>query len=138
MLGVCLGLLGSIAINTGNNLQSLGLKNRKNESKIDSKDDSALSCDSCNQKPLYSIKNRIKIHPTDSAGANEKIIDACSESPIESNDRPWSSATWVVGTGIFFSGSLINFVSYAFAAQSMLASLESIQFVTNLLFGKLM
>lgn len=138
MLGVCLGLLGSIAINTGNNLQSLGLKNRKNESKIDSKDESALSCDSCNQKPLYSIKNRIKIHPTDSTGTDEKIIDACSESPIESNDRPWSSATWIVGTGIFFSGSLINFVSYAFAAQSMLASLESIQFVTNLLFGKFM
>ena len=51
---------------------------------------------------------------------------------------PLSSKTWVVGTIIFVTGSLLNFASYAFAAQSMLASLESIQFVTNLLFGRFM
>ena len=37
---------------------------------------------------------------------------------------------------MFVSGSLLNFASYAFAPQSMLASLESVQFVTNILFGK--
>ena len=39
---------------------------------------------------------------------------------------------------MFVSGSLLNFASYAFAPQSMLASLESVQFVTNILFGKFM
>jgi uncharacterized membrane protein len=52
--------------------------------------------------------------------------------------NPIDSITWIVGTIIFVSGSLLNFASYAFAAQSMLASLESVQFVTNLVLGKLL
>ena len=51
-------------------------------------------------------------------------IDSC-ESPV-----------WVVGTVIFISGSLLNFAAFAFAPQSILASLEGIQFVTNVLFGQ--
>lgn len=47
-----------------------------------------------------------------------------------------SSPIWIFGTVVFVSGSLLNFASYGFAPQSMLASLESIQFVTNILFGK--
>ena len=50
--------------------------------------------------------------------------------------HPSTSPTWVIGTFVFLSGSFLNFGSYAFAPQSMLASLESIQFVTNILFGK--
>ena len=45
---------------------------------------------------------------------------------------------WVFGTFVFVTGSLLNFASYPFAPQSMLASLESVQFVSNLLFGKVM
>ena len=48
------------------------------------------------------------------------------------------SKIWVFGTFVFVTGSLLNFASYPFAPQSMLASLESIQFVSNLLFGKIM
>jgi hypothetical protein len=44
----------------------------------------------------------------------------------------------VFGTSVFLSGSLLNFWSYGFAPQSVLAALESIQFVTNILFGKFM
>lgn len=80
-LGIVLGLLGSICINTGNNFQSLGMH--------------------------------------------------CDEDPTQ-------SPTWRLGTVIFVSGALLNFASYAFAAQSMLASLEAIQFVTNILFSKFM
>jgi hypothetical protein len=46
------------------------------------------------------------------------------------------STTWVIGTVIFVSGSLLNFAAFAFAPQSILASLEGIQFVTNVAFGK--
>jgi len=54
------------------------------------------------------------------------------------SSSPHTSTTWLISTCIFVSGSLLNFTSYAFAAQSMLASLESMQFVTNLMFGKFM
>ena len=52
--------------------------------------------------------------------------------------EPSQSKVWVFGTTVFLSGSLLNFWSYGFAPQSVLAALESIQFVTNIMFGKFM
>lgn len=96
ILGVVLGLFGSFAINTGNNIQALGLK-------------------SLNEK---------------------KATQVDSDKVEKQTFSPFSSQTWIIGTAIFVSGSLINFASYAFAAQSLLASLQSIQFVSNLILGK--
>jgi Protein of unknown function (DUF803). len=111
-VGVTLGLLGSIAINTGNNIQSLALK-------------------SLNGKGRKYRPGKPKTVPIDDEG--ESVDEADKSVP-----NPCSSSLWIIGTVIFITGSLLNFVSYAFAAQSMLASLESVQFVTNLLFGKFM
>jgi len=86
-LGILLGLAGSLCINTGNNLQSLGMHKMRVEE-----------------------------------GADEEP-NLCK------------SSTWVTGTVIFVTGALLNFASYGFAPQSTLASLESIQFVSNLFFG---
>ncbi len=123
VLGVILGLLGSIAINTGNNIQSLGLK--------------AAKAQSVERKPKSTglFRRKAKISP-ENEGEGVDDTHACDETTAEPN--PCSSTTWIIGTVIFVSGSIINFASYAFAAQSMLASLESIQFVTNLVFGKFM
>ena len=44
---------------------------------------------------------------------------------------------WLIGTCIFVCGSLFNFVSFGYAPQSMLASLESSQFVANVIFSKI-
>ena len=43
---------------------------------------------------------------------------------------------WYVGTFFFVAGSLLNFVSFSFAAQSLLAALGSAQFISNVIFGK--
>jgi len=43
---------------------------------------------------------------------------------------------WVVGTAVFIVGAFLNFAAFGFAPQSTLASLGSIQFVCNILFGK--
>jgi len=102
VLGLVLGLLGSIAINTGNNIQSLGLKELQEKEKLDE---------------------------LDHGGSDEQ------EKPERA---PSESKTWVVGTCIFVSGALLNFASYAFAPSVMLAPLESIQFVTNIVFGRLL
>ncbi len=137
ILGVIFGLLGSIAINTGNNIQSLGLKEvQANHSKERVPTKCAKTKHSCQwlrrRKTAPAIDESIQIKP-------DQIFDEKYESISDkSNVHPCSSITWVVGTVIFVTGSLLNFASYAFAAQSMLASLESIQFVTNLIFGKFM
>lgn len=43
---------------------------------------------------------------------------------------------WKLGMLAFVTGSLVNFVSFAFAAQSLLACLGTVQFVSNVFFAK--
>lgn len=105
--GVVFGLLGSIAINTGNNLQSLGIRQLE-------------------EKQLKHKGNKALRDRQDADDGGEVELNACS------------SRTWVTGTTIFLTGSLLNFASYGLAAQSVLACLEAIQFVTNIAFGKFM
>ena len=127
VLGATLGLLGSIAINTGNNIQSLGL--RSLHEKVASETSTPKP-----RKQSLTFLSPTKIHTAtfDSNDSSQfAVVHVGKKSPL-------TSIIWVIGTTIFVSGSLLNFASYAFAAQSMLASLESIQFVTNLLFGKFM
>lgn len=43
--------------------------------------------------------------------------------------------TWRIGLLLFAFGNCLNFVSFAYAAQSLLAALGSIQFVSNIAFA---
>ncbi|GLI71133.1 hypothetical protein VaNZ11_016220, partial [Volvox africanus] len=43
--------------------------------------------------------------------------------------------TWLIGIIIFITGNILNFVSFAFAAQSLLAALGSLQLVCNVFFA---
>lgn len=130
VLGVTLGLLGSIAINTGNNVQSLGLKELKEREQHGYESSKGEPC--C----IYFCREQRKTSPSNDS---DETMETGSKLVTEQKKvHPSSSITWIVGTIIFVTGSLLNFASYAFTAQSMLASLESIQFVTNLIFGKFM
>ena len=158
VVGVVLGLLGSIAINTGNNIQSLGLQSlkaktnatRDQENYVDKLDNVFESFNelSSNKKKIRKTSlsmnfnqpsRTVPIDNYNQEGDNTipVNVESCdNEIQLTSHIRPFSSTKWIIGTLIFVTGSLLNFASYAFAAQSMLASLESIQFVTNILFGK--
>ena len=46
--------------------------------------------------------------------------------------------TWQTGAALYMGGNVLQFLSYAFAAQSLLLALSSVQFATNLLFAWLM
>jgi hypothetical protein len=134
VLGVTLGLLGSIAINTGNNIQSLGLKRSQTNDKV-APIEPADDLGSPDGQPKK--QSAPWLSPKGTKTAPYENDDEFSVVTV-TQQRPSLSMTWIIGTIIFVSGSLLNFASYAFAAQSMLASLESVQFVTNLLFGKFM
>lgn len=47
----------------------------------------------------------------------------------------YKSTTWLTGTAFFSLGNVVNFISFGFAAQSLLSALSSIQFVTNVIFA---
>jgi len=107
-LGITFGIVGSIAINTGNNVQSLGIHQLELE-----------------------LAGKM-FSRSDNLGA--VVLGLSDVAP----GSFFKSKTWVIGTFIFVTGALLNFASYGFAPQSTLASLESIQFVTNLFLGKLL
>jgi hypothetical protein len=53
------------------------------------------------------------------------------------SESPCTSRLWVVGLSIFIAGSLGNVVAMAFASATILVPLEASQFVTNILFSKI-
>lgn len=54
---------------------------------------------------------------------------------VDENNKS-SLRIWRIGMGVFVAGSFINFSSFAFAAQSLLAALGTVQFVSNVVFAK--
>lgn len=46
--------------------------------------------------------------------------------------------SWRIGVAVFSLGNILNFISFGYAAQSLLAALGSVQFVSNVFFAYLM
>eukprot|EP00300_Choanocystis_sp_HF-7_P013179 c18188_g1_i2.p1 GENE.c18188_g1_i2~~c18188_g1_i2.p1 ORF type:complete len:382 (+),score=54.26 c18188_g1_i2:47-1192(+) len=65
--------------------------------------------------------NIVKLSHLQAEGTDERSASCCG--------------TWTVGVGIFISGNVLNFISFSFAAQSLLAALGSVQFISNIIFG---
>lgn len=122
IIGIALVVVGSIGNNLGNNLVSLGhsmaMKNEEEEQQI--KDNASASF----------------IEELESAEDTESCIQAASPTVIPGNDTSVHKSYRVIGTVIFVVGSLFTFASFAFGAQSLIASLESVQFVSNVVFAK--
>lgn len=49
--------------------------------------------------------------------------------------RKWKRV-WLIGTVTFICSALLNFVAFAFGPASVLATLEAVQFLSNIIFGK--
>lgn len=110
-IGVILITVGSIGNNLGNNLMSLGHAEERKAKEIEQ-----------SQKPKASAKEADIESPKPEEGP-----EVVSE---EKPKRSW----WLIGTIIFVAGALFTFASFGFGAQSLLASMESVQFVSNVVF----
>jgi drug/metabolite transporter (DMT)-like permease len=67
----------------------------------------------------------------------EKAAEAEKSTAEGSKEPAKKGSWWQVGMGLFVLGNLLNFTSFSFANQSLLAALGSVQFVTNVAFGRL-
>ena len=110
----------------GNNLQSLGMTQLEikanDEAASEAEEKSKVSCrNSCSSSEGTLEVTRANIHFQNGTKATIEDIDMKEE--IDTCESP----VWVAGTVIFITGSLLNFVAFAFAPQSILASLEGIQ-----------
>jgi len=64
-------------------------------------------------------------------------IQALGAKALGKGQQPCASRTWVLGLALFIIGSIGNMLAMAFASATILVPLESSQFVTNILFSKL-
>jgi magnesium transporter len=71
----------------------------------------------------------------DETEANE--IEDSEDDEVKKKPSVFNSKNiWTLGLTIFSVGCLVNFASFAFAAQSLLAALGTVQFVSNVFFAK--
>ena len=124
-IGVILIIVGSLGNNLGNNLVSLAHEQKRETVKNEARIKRAISkCEAKeNSEPL-------KIAESESAKTQAVSITG------NESQKPKHGDYRVIGTIIFILGNLFTFGSFGFGAQSLLASLESIQFVSNLFFAK--
>jgi len=129
ILGVVLVLAGSIMQNLGNNLMSLGHEQQR---VIDAKKEA--------EEKLKLAGEEGKSGDSGS-GKGDGLTDPASADveggEVKKRDEGDGGGTWwFIGTVCFVIGSLSTFVAFGFGAQSLLAALESVQFVTNVIFAK--
>ena len=129
--GIFLGLLGSVLINLGNNLQALAMHRAGT---LKAKARWAAVHERVNAVIALSPEGQLE------AGCSRSEAVAAKAAPVYSDETLAAVTRWtrikIAGTTIFLFGSLINFAAFAFAAASVLAPLEAVQFITNLAFGK--
>ena len=113
-------LAGSVGQNLGNNLMSLGHEQQR-------------------QLDAAKEEREAKEHAVDGeegaiVSADEK--KAGNDDEKDEGEEKEKGTWWFIGTVCFVTGSLSTFVAFGFAAQSLLAALESVQFLTQVVFNK--
>lgn len=108
--GICLNLTGSICINGGTNLMKHG----------------------------HTLRERTveKLRLSEISKSERSLDTQSSSSSLASTNKVKKPTIWYIGTFFFVTGSILNFVSFSFAAQSLLAALGSAQFISNVFFGR--
>ena len=120
MLGILLSACGSIAINIGNNLQALGSSKRNTET---------VSTNCARRAGGDMDSGATERGGCEGSGSSEANGSG-------SGRQQARCSTWLVGTVIFTAASIVQFASFAFAPASICAPLESLQFVSNLIFNR--
>ena len=126
IVGVVLIILGSVGQNLGQNIVSLGHK----ETQISQQKKYTEECNSPSRSPK---KDNIP------DAEQQKVFDEIDKE-IEERfklEEAKNARLRTGGTLMFVFGALFTFAAFGFAAQSLLASLESVQFVANVIFAKL-
>ena len=100
---------------------------------------STAAASGCNELPTWGYPLGIFAGVVGSIGINiGQNLQASGLAALDEAERhrPTRSRLWVIGLGVFIAFSLINFGALALAPASVLTPLESIQFVTNIVWNK--
>ena len=99
-----------------------------------------LNATACKELPAWGKPLGIALGTVASVGINigqNLQADGIRTLPEQFREtQPFKSRTWVIGQAVFISFSIINFAALGFAEASVLVPLESIQFVTNVAYSR--
>jgi magnesium transporter len=130
-VGVILVLIGAIGQNLGNNIVSIAHMHEHENLVHDEKSDLLINDKSGDVELTVVAKSDTVM--TDSENTD---IGAVTLDSTETEKTWFQTHLWGIGTTVFVTSSIMCFVAFGFAAQSLLASLESVQFVSNIIFAK--
>jgi hypothetical protein len=119
IVGVLINVIGSVTINFGTNVMK-----------------SAHNIAGKMTSHYKSLATKNPDPPSPARGAASGAAPGAEVDPVGYFGKD-PSVVWRLGMFVFVLGSIINFVSFAFAAQSLLACLGTVQFISNVFFAKL-
>ena len=142
VLGVILILLGSLGNNLGNNLVSLAHKETKVVEETvhcpagNAGDATVVTDDDRYEKGMESGQNSPNTNGRTDIEDNRGLPQAEMLVVVKDCPKKKGMSLRTIGTLVFVFGNLFTFAAFGFGAQSLLASLESVQFVSNVVFAK--
>mmetsp|Transcript_12560 Transcript_12560/g.12184 ORF Transcript_12560/g.12184 Transcript_12560/m.12184 type:complete len:569 (-) Transcript_12560:491-2197(-) len=132
VIGVILVIVGSLGNNLGNNLVSLAHTQTKKGKELEEAEGEKQEKES----------EKFEIRTSKDEYSEKKDEDSVeADSPkdlivIRKEKKESCCSMRTIGTLVFVFGNLFTFAAFGFGAQSLLASLESVQFVSNVFFAK--
>ncbi len=142
-VGIALVLLGSLGQNLGNNLMVLG--HEQHRQIVQEKKDNEEKA----KGEIYDIVEEDKssekvgdVEKQKSPAVNANFPDTLSKKTEEASketikgEKERNPTVWVPGAILFLLSSLSTFAAFNFAPASLVASLQSVQFVSHLVFTK--
>jgi hypothetical protein len=139
IIGVCLNLTGSLLINGGTNVMKLAHVRRAQA--INSESIARLHQTESQEATAHSEVELTSLNADEDGHKGEVTLHRSPSSLTEAakQHQPppvWKSKIWLLGFLLFTVGNVLNFVSFGFAAQSLLAALGAVQFVSNVFFAR--
>ncbi len=141
-LGIVMCTLANVGINLGTNIIKLAFNKRQNE--IESRLEAAKLHTVTTEEDFSDLGVNGKHGGSFAGGKNARnslVLNPLSEEKEDTRETVGSKVapiykwrSWQIGFIIFKTSNVINFVSLGFGKQSVLASLSSVQFVSNLFF----
>lgn len=153
-VGVALVIAGSLGNNFGLNLVSYDHRKKeieegiKSESQSQNNTDGKTDIESGSRSTAFSPSlNRTgsshsddplivgKTHQKDQVSNSNNKVSSAEITNVNKKKESICNLR-VIGVTIFVAGNLLTFAAFGFAAQSLLAALESVQFISNIIFAK--
>ncbi|QDZ25920.1 magnesium transporter NIPA [Chloropicon primus] len=137
LLGICMCTMANVGINLGTNIIKLAFNRRQNM--VEQEEEALREVDGGGMNGHKNSRSTFVLNPISEvpghvakAGETGKGGKVAKKRTSIAPIYKWRS--WQIGFIIFKASNVVNFISLGFGKQSVLASLSSVQFVSNLIF----